>query len=358
MSKEPRMLGRPVPAVLSCLLFLTPPAYAAPDRAMGSVANAPTSFVVIDHDTSRTAIAATFSADRLSKFPEQHSSGLTSRFTISRELARYRALVVATEIRHGLPKGLLDALVTVESGYSATAVSARGAMGLAQLMPATAQSLGVSSPFDPLSNVDAGGRYLRGLLRRFGSIALALAAYNAGPRAVDRAGGLPPFRETRRYVARILALWSAIQSSGPGSRAPPTAHVASEPDFGVRERSWQSRSTERLIGEPDTGSKRARGSECLRQDRLERCQDRRINMLGNPAELMTIGVDDQKSFVCSGRRGDPEAASKRGQIRVERGGEGVIEFAGVGHQVSPPERSQPAMLPQGRHRRWNRVFET
>ncbi|MEE4119979.1 MAG: lytic transglycosylase domain-containing protein [Paracoccaceae bacterium] len=105
--------------------------------------------------------------------------------------------------RHGIPEDLFLRLVQQESGWNPSAISSKGAVGLAQLMPATARQLRVD-PRDPDQNLDGGARYLRMMYDRFGSWRLALAAYNAGPGAVERHGGIPPFRETRGYVRAIL----------------------------------------------------------------------------------------------------------------------------------------------------------
>lgn len=105
--------------------------------------------------------------------------------------------------RNGVDPRLLSALVWTESGFRPEAVSEAGARGLAQLMPATAAGLGVD-PDDPLQNLDGGARYLRSALDRFGRLDLALAAYNAGPRRVDEAGGVPDIPQTRAYVSRVL----------------------------------------------------------------------------------------------------------------------------------------------------------
>ncbi|HZY95872.1 MAG TPA: lytic transglycosylase domain-containing protein [Candidatus Cybelea sp.] len=100
---------------------------------------------------------------------------------------------------------LIDAIISNESGFDPNAISSAGARGLMQLMPETAASLGVGDPYDPAQNVAGGVRYLRGLLDRFGDVELAVAAYNAGPAAVERYGGVPPFAETRNYVRNVLA---------------------------------------------------------------------------------------------------------------------------------------------------------
>lgn len=105
--------------------------------------------------------------------------------------------------RHDVPEDLFLRLVQQESGWNATAVSHKGALGLAQLMPGTAQFLGVD-PADPNQNLDGGARYLRRQFEDFGTWQLALAAYNAGPEAVRRHGGIPPYAETRNYV---LVVW-------------------------------------------------------------------------------------------------------------------------------------------------------
>nr|WP_245913088.1 lytic transglycosylase domain-containing protein [Litoreibacter ponti] len=105
--------------------------------------------------------------------------------------------------RHGIPQDLFLALVQQESAWRPGAVSHAGAIGLAQLMPATARKLRVN-PRDPKQNLEGGARYLKQMYRKFGSWRLALAAYNAGPGAVEKHGGIPPYRETRNYVRKIL----------------------------------------------------------------------------------------------------------------------------------------------------------
>ncbi|GAB4374658.1 MAG: hypothetical protein Kow0062_12890 [Acidobacteriota bacterium] len=118
----------------------------------------------------------------------------------------YQRLIERVAARHRIDPKLFAALVEVESGRRADAVSHAGARGLAQLMPATAARFRVSDPHDPEENLEGAARYLRWLLSRYrGDLRLALAAYNAGEGAVDRAGGVPRFRETRAFVRRVLA---------------------------------------------------------------------------------------------------------------------------------------------------------
>ncbi len=116
-----------------------------------------------------------------------------------------RELAAAAARRHGLDPDLVMAVVSVESGFRPQAVSPKGAQGLMQLMPRTASSLGVADAFDPAQNLDGGARHLGQLLTLYGGdLTRALAAYNAGEGAVDRHGGVPPYRETRAYVKKVL----------------------------------------------------------------------------------------------------------------------------------------------------------
>lgn len=114
----------------------------------------------------------------------------------------YMRLAQRAASKHGVPVGLFQRLVAQESGWNASARSVKGALGLAQLMPETARELGVD-PLDPEQNLEGGARYLRAQFETFGSWPLALAAYNAGPGAVARYDGIPPFAETQNYVQVI-----------------------------------------------------------------------------------------------------------------------------------------------------------
>jgi soluble lytic murein transglycosylase-like protein len=130
--------------------------------------------------------------------------------------SRFGGTITAAATANGIAPVLLAALLRSESGFDPRAVSPAGAQGIAQLMPATARGLGLRDPFDPGQAIPAAARLLGGHVRAFGSVPLALAAYNAGPGAVRRYGGIPPYPETQAYVARILALAGAAASIGGG----------------------------------------------------------------------------------------------------------------------------------------------
>ena len=121
----------------------------------------------------------------------------------------YDGLIGLTARTHQVPPALVKAVIAAESSFDPDAVSRKGAQGLMQLMPTTARSLGVADPLRPDENVDGGVRYLRDMMDRFGNLSLALAAYNAGPKAVDRYRGVPPYPETRDYVKRVLTYYRA-----------------------------------------------------------------------------------------------------------------------------------------------------
>jgi len=127
--------------------------------------------------------------------------------------ARFEKIINEVAGTYGVDQALLHAVITVESGYSPKAVSRKGASGLMQLMPETARRYGVADSFDPVQNLHGGAQYLRDLLKLFNSdVGLALAAYNAGENAVLRHGRrIPPFRETTRYVPRVLAFYKKYQ---------------------------------------------------------------------------------------------------------------------------------------------------
>ncbi len=117
----------------------------------------------------------------------------------------YAEIIDKVSAEQQVPAKLVKALIQVESAYRERARSPKGAMGLMQLMPATARQYGVTDPYDPASNIEGGTKHLKTLLQRL-PVALALAAYNAGEGAVQRFNGIPPYAETRNYVSRILAI--------------------------------------------------------------------------------------------------------------------------------------------------------
>lgn len=123
-------------------------------------------------------------------------------------------LIRRVSLRHGMDPALVKAVIAAESNFEANAVSRAGAVGLMQLMPATAAELGVYAPFEPGENVSGGVRYLKKMLERFDVLDHALAAYNSGPETVDRYQGVPPYPETRAYVARVLRFYSKYQLAG------------------------------------------------------------------------------------------------------------------------------------------------
>jgi soluble lytic murein transglycosylase-like protein len=129
----------------------------------------------------------------------------------SPESGSFESMIEQASAKYKVPARLIEAVIKAESGYNPKAISSAGAEGLMQLMPGTARSLGVSNPLDPAQNIDGGTHFLRDLLDRYdGDLTKAVAAYNAGPGAVDRYGGIPPYRETQTYVQRVLGYYSTL----------------------------------------------------------------------------------------------------------------------------------------------------
>ncbi len=127
----------------------------------------------------------------------------------------YAPLIEQAAARYGLDPSVLYGLIQQESGFNPSARSGAGALGLTQLMPSTAASLGVAEPLDPAQSIEGGARYLSGLLHQFaGNTADALAAYNAGPGAVQQYGGVPPYPETQQYVTNVLGYAASYQGGG------------------------------------------------------------------------------------------------------------------------------------------------
>ncbi|HEY2718821.1 MAG TPA: lytic transglycosylase domain-containing protein [Solirubrobacteraceae bacterium] len=131
----------------------------------------------------------------------------------------YDGLIEAAATRNGVDPAVLHGLIQQESGFDPNSQSSAGAVGLTQLMPSTAASLGVSDPRNPVQSIEGGARYLAEMMQKFsGNVSDALAAYNAGPGAVQRYGGVPPYAETQQYVGKVLGYAAEYrQSTGAGS---------------------------------------------------------------------------------------------------------------------------------------------
>jgi len=155
--------------------------------------------------------------EQLSDGSRVPAAGFAEAFRIARQSAGAILPIPIAELvervarEEGVDEALVRAVVQVESGGNPNAVSPRGAMGLMQLMPRTAEAMGVSNPFDPEQNLRGGARLLRGFLNEFGDVRLALAAYNAGGPAVRQYGGIPPYAETQKFVQRVMQLWQGEQ---------------------------------------------------------------------------------------------------------------------------------------------------
>jgi len=138
------------------------------------------------------------------KLPEITS--ISSFSTKTNALPDFNDIIKSQAAKNGIDENLLKAVIKTESGFNPNARSGAGAMGLMQLMPQTAESLGVSDPYNPYQNVEGGTKYLKKLLSKYdGNKEMALAAYNAGPGTVDKYGGIPPYKETQNYVKKVLA---------------------------------------------------------------------------------------------------------------------------------------------------------
>lgn len=135
--------------------------------------------------------------------PENETSSINSTYASKSQLI---SMINQVAQKHGVDEKLVQALIKQESGFNPNAKSKVGAIGLMQLMPSTAKAMGVKNPYNAAQNVEGGVKYLKSMLNKYnGNIILALAAYNAGPGAVDKYSGVPPYKETENYVKNILA---------------------------------------------------------------------------------------------------------------------------------------------------------
>jgi len=141
------------------------------------------------------------------------SQNTFSSFKPNKNELNFHAIILEAANEYSVDPALIKAIIMAESGYDHMAVSKRGAIGLMQLMPATAGDLGVEDLFDPVHNVNAGVRYFKGLLNQFeGNIELALAAYNAGSKKVRKFQGIPPYKATQYYVKKVFEYYQYYQS--------------------------------------------------------------------------------------------------------------------------------------------------
>jgi soluble lytic murein transglycosylase-like protein len=159
-------------------------------------------------DDNRYKLLALSSHD-ITQSGDHYDSAVLARAT------QYDSIIEKAAVSAAVEPNLLRAVIVVESGFNSRAVSKKGAVGLMQLMPATATRFGVSNRYDPIENIRGGAAYLKFLMDRFGhDVRLALAAYNAGEEAVDRNGGqIPPFSETMAYVPRVLKIYRMLGES-------------------------------------------------------------------------------------------------------------------------------------------------
>jgi soluble lytic murein transglycosylase-like protein len=200
------MLARVPSSLLLVLLMLVPAAFARAEVKIYTFIDESGERHYTDQpDDNRYRLMINPHRDR-TRSGARYDARLLARASI------YDPIIERAAASQAIEANLLRAVIVVESGFNSHAVSARGAIGLMQLMPSTARRFGVSNLYDPSQNVVAGASYLKFLIKRFGNdVRLALAAYNAGEDAVDRSGGrIPPYSETQAYVPRVLGIYQRL----------------------------------------------------------------------------------------------------------------------------------------------------
>jgi len=177
-------------------------------------------------------------ADRIQK---ENAASIPGKNQVLRQNSRdsgdYHQIVHEKASNYNIDPSLIKAVIKTESNWNCRAVSRKGAMGLMQLMPSTANDMNVRNPFDPEENIEGGTKYLKYLLEKFnGDLTLALAAYNAGPKTVEKFGYVPPITETKQYVNRVLSLYNG-KTAYPSSSAPsgdqPKSEKKSDPIYKI-----------------------------------------------------------------------------------------------------------------------------
>ena len=223
----------PSAATTSSSTTTAPTSFASQLQAAGvdptSALDDPAAAATTDPATASTLTTASAPMTTMSVTPS--ATGATTDAS-----TQYDSLIQQAARDQGVDPALLKGLVQAESGFNPNAVSSVGAQGLTQLMPSTASGLGVTNPFDPLQSLEGGARFLAGALKRFGgNQELALAAYNAGPGAVEKYGGIPPYAETQAYVPRVLGYAAQYRAAGFGQTpaAAPVAAPASGSDASI-----------------------------------------------------------------------------------------------------------------------------
>jgi soluble lytic murein transglycosylase-like protein len=190
-----------------------------------------------DAATSSTSSTATSFADQLATAQGATGATATTAATTATGTTlgggaptQYDAQITAAATKHSIDPALLKGLIRQESNFDPAARSGAGAQGLTQLMPGTAASLGVTDPTDPAQAIEGGAKYLKAQLDRFGGDASkALAAYNAGPGAVAKYGGVPPYAETQNYVQKVLGYAAEYRGTGSTATTTPVAATSAVP---------------------------------------------------------------------------------------------------------------------------------